>query len=144
MPVRPPPPHRDTTMSDFTAPNFDSEADTTPLRPGQLSPNGQWIFGSIFAGLVLVGFGFGVRPAGGRPQAEAGSPGSEKGTGKARPAAGPQTDTRARAGRHPARRAARAGRPDAAGRAGTQAEGTGTQTQRERTGTQTQGAGTQA
>src|SRR5262245_57351701 len=60
MPVRPPPPHRDTTMSDFTAPNFDSEADTTPLRPGQLSPNGQWIFGSIFAGLVLVGFGFGV------------------------------------------------------------------------------------
>jgi outer membrane biosynthesis protein TonB len=39
---------------------FESDADETPIRAGQLSSNGQWLFGSLFAGLVLVGFAFGV------------------------------------------------------------------------------------
>ena len=46
-------------MSDHTH-EFDSDADRTPIRPGQLSSNGHWVFGSIFAGLTLIGFSFGV------------------------------------------------------------------------------------
>jgi hypothetical protein len=38
----------------------DEEADEAPVRPGELSSNGQWLFGSLFAGLILVGFAFGV------------------------------------------------------------------------------------
>lgn len=38
----------------------ESEPDETPARPGELSTNGHWLFGSLFAGLVLVGFAFGV------------------------------------------------------------------------------------
>jgi hypothetical protein len=38
----------------------DDAAEEAPLRPGELSTNGQWLFGSLFAGLVLVGFAFGV------------------------------------------------------------------------------------
>jgi periplasmic protein TonB len=45
-------------MSDFSS--FESEADTTPIRPGQLSSNGQWIAGGVFALLLTVGFGFGL------------------------------------------------------------------------------------
>lgn len=36
------------------------DPDDVPARPGQLSANGQWLFGSLFAGLILVGFAFGV------------------------------------------------------------------------------------
>lgn len=46
-------------MSDHTH-GFDSDADRTPIRPGQLSSNGHWVFGSIFAVLTLIGFSFGV------------------------------------------------------------------------------------
>lgn len=45
-----------------SAREFDSDADQTPL-PGyknKLSSNGQWLFGSLYAGLALVGFSFGV------------------------------------------------------------------------------------
>ena len=45
-------------MSDRNA--FDYDTDDAPRRPGQLSSNGQWMFGSLFAGLILVGFSFGV------------------------------------------------------------------------------------
>jgi hypothetical protein len=47
-------------MSDYYHDEFESTADEAPARPGQLSANGHWMFGSLFAGLVLVGFAFGV------------------------------------------------------------------------------------
>ena len=42
-------------------PEFDSEDDEAP-PPGKnaLSTNGQWLFGSLYAGLALIGFSFGV------------------------------------------------------------------------------------
>jgi protein TonB len=46
-------------MSDYND-EFESDADSTPSRPGQLSSTGHWLFGSLVAGLVLVGFAFGV------------------------------------------------------------------------------------
>ncbi len=54
-------------MSDFNH-EFDTDADHTATRPGQLSSNGHWIFGSIFAVLTLVGFGFGVWAGASRPK----------------------------------------------------------------------------
>jgi hypothetical protein len=54
-------------MSAHTAPNFDSEADTT-RQPGQLSSNAHWVFGSIYAALVLVGFSFGVWAGAAKPK----------------------------------------------------------------------------
>ncbi len=47
-------------MSDHTAHEFDSDADRTPIRPGQMTSNGHWVFGSIYAVLTLIGFSFGV------------------------------------------------------------------------------------
>jgi hypothetical protein len=35
-------------------------ADEAPARPGELSPNAHWLFGSLVAALVLAGFAFGV------------------------------------------------------------------------------------
>jgi hypothetical protein len=55
-------------MSAHTVHNFDSDADTTPIRPGQLSSNGHWVFGSIYAALALVGFGFGVWAGAAKPK----------------------------------------------------------------------------
>lgn len=39
---------------------FDSDADRNPPSRNRLSSNGQWIFGSIYATMALVGFSFGV------------------------------------------------------------------------------------
>jgi hypothetical protein len=36
------------------------DEDEAPARPGELSANGHWLFGSLVAGLILVGFAFGV------------------------------------------------------------------------------------
>jgi mono/diheme cytochrome c family protein len=36
------------------------DEDEAPPRPGQLSGGGHWIFGSVYACLALLGFGFGV------------------------------------------------------------------------------------
>ena len=47
-------------MSDHFAHSFDSDADRTPLPRGTLTANGQWLFGSIYAGLALIGFSFGL------------------------------------------------------------------------------------
>jgi hypothetical protein len=55
-------------MSDFDTHDFDSAADHTPDRPGQLSANGQWMFGALFAGLTLIGFAFGVWAGTSRPK----------------------------------------------------------------------------
>lgn len=46
-------------MSDYND-EFESDADRTPSRPGQLSSTGHWLFGSLVAGFVLIGFAFGV------------------------------------------------------------------------------------
>lgn len=54
-------------MSDFNH-EFDTDEDHTPTRPGQLSANGHWVFGSIFAVLTLVGFAFGVWAGASRPK----------------------------------------------------------------------------
>lgn len=56
-----------TTMSDQFH-EFDTDADQTPTRPGQLSANGHWIFGSIYAVLALVGFSFGVWAGASKPR----------------------------------------------------------------------------
>jgi hypothetical protein len=55
-------------MPDHSGLNFDSEEGTTPTLPGQLSANGQWVFGSLYAGLVVLGFGFGVWAGASRPK----------------------------------------------------------------------------
>lgn len=55
-------------MSDQFTDDFASDADRTPLPAGKLSSNGQWIFGSIFAGFLLVGFSFGVWAGVSRPK----------------------------------------------------------------------------
>lgn len=47
-------------MSRFSDSQFEIDDDEAPTKPGELSANGHWLFGSIFAGLVLIGFGFGV------------------------------------------------------------------------------------
>jgi periplasmic protein TonB len=47
---------------------FDSDTNRTSSRAGQLSPNGHWVFGSVFAGLVLVGFSFGVWAGAAKPK----------------------------------------------------------------------------
>lgn len=47
---------------------FDSDADRTPLPRSGLSSNGQWVFGSIYAALVLVGFSFGVWAGASKPK----------------------------------------------------------------------------
>ena len=54
-------------MSDHNH-EFDSDADRTPIRHGQLSSNGHWVFGSIYAGLALVGFSFGVWAGAAKPK----------------------------------------------------------------------------
>src|SRR4051794_30887343 len=54
-----------TPMSDHDALDFDSE---TARRPGQLSANGHWVFGSIYAPLTLVGFSFGVWAGAAKPK----------------------------------------------------------------------------
>ena len=54
-------------MSDLN-PEFDTDADDTTTRPGQLSSNAHWIFGSIFAVLTLTGFGFGVWAGASKPK----------------------------------------------------------------------------
>lgn len=56
-------------MSDQFTDDFASDADRTPLPAGKLSSNGQWIFGSIFAGFLLVGFSFGVWAGVSKPKA---------------------------------------------------------------------------
>jgi periplasmic protein TonB len=53
-------------MSDYND-EFESESDP-PLRPGQLSPTGHWLFGSLVAALVLIGFAFGVVAGTSRPK----------------------------------------------------------------------------
>ncbi len=40
--------------------NEPEELEQESLHPGQLSSNAHWMFGSLFAGLTLVGFAFGV------------------------------------------------------------------------------------
>jgi hypothetical protein len=47
---------------------FDTDADQTPTHPGQLSANGHWIFGSIYAVLALIGFSFGVWAGAAKPR----------------------------------------------------------------------------
>ncbi|MBN9119029.1 MAG: hypothetical protein J0I06_07685 [Planctomycetes bacterium] len=47
-------------MSHYTSDSFDTDTLPSPYRRNQLSSNGQWIFGSIYGGLVLLGFAFGV------------------------------------------------------------------------------------
>jgi hypothetical protein len=47
-------------MSTHTSDSFDTDTLRTPYRSGQLSSNGQWIFGSMYAGMVVLGFAFGV------------------------------------------------------------------------------------
>jgi outer membrane biosynthesis protein TonB len=47
-------------MSRKPADAFDLDDDKPAERPGQLSANAQWLFGSLYALLVLVGFSFGI------------------------------------------------------------------------------------
>ncbi len=55
-------------MSEFATHQSDSDADRTPLPAGKLSANGQWIFGSVYAGLALIGFSFGVWAGASKPK----------------------------------------------------------------------------
>lgn len=55
-------------MADHFAHDFDSDADRTPLPHGKLSSNGQWLFGSLYAALTLVGFSFGVWAGASKPK----------------------------------------------------------------------------
>ncbi len=55
-------------MSDHFPHDFDSDADRTPLPRGSLSSNGQWLFGSLYAALTLVGFSFGVWAGASKPK----------------------------------------------------------------------------
>lgn len=48
--------------------DFDSDEYETPTRPGQLSSNGQWLFGALFAVLVLAGLAFGVWAGASKPK----------------------------------------------------------------------------
>jgi hypothetical protein len=52
-------------MSDHDALDFDTE---TARRSGQLSANGHWVFGSVYATLALVGFSFGVWAGAAKPK----------------------------------------------------------------------------
>jgi periplasmic protein TonB len=47
---------------------FDTDTVPAPYRQDQLSANAHWIFGSIYAGLALVGFGFGVWAGAAKPK----------------------------------------------------------------------------
>src|SRR5262245_50965555 len=47
---------------------FDSDEYEAPTRPGQLSSNGQWLFGVLFALLVLAGLAFGVWAGAAKPK----------------------------------------------------------------------------
>ncbi|QJX00927.1 c-type cytochrome domain-containing protein [Frigoriglobus tundricola] len=47
--------------------NRDFDADDEPY-PSDLSSNGQWLYGSIYAGLILVGFSFGVWAGAAKPK----------------------------------------------------------------------------
>jgi hypothetical protein len=53
-------------MADFR--DFDSDADETPLPKGAMTSNEQWMYGSIYAGLVLIGLAFGVYAGASRPK----------------------------------------------------------------------------
>lgn len=53
-------------MSDRSARKFDPDTDPTPVN--QLSTNGQWIFGSLYAALTLIGFSFGVWAGASKPK----------------------------------------------------------------------------
>jgi periplasmic protein TonB len=55
-------------MSTHTGHQFDTDTVPSPYRQGQLSSNAHWIFGSIYAGLALVGFGFGVWAGAAKPK----------------------------------------------------------------------------
>ena len=55
-------------MSDYTGHQFDTDTVPSPYRQAQLSSNAHWIFGSIYAGLALVGFGFGVWAGAAKPR----------------------------------------------------------------------------
>ena len=45
----------------------EEETEEHTARPGQLSSNGQWIFGAVYAFLALIGFGFGVWAGASKP-----------------------------------------------------------------------------
>lgn len=47
---------------------FDTDDDRMPHPKGKLSANGQWVFGSVYAGLALVGFSFGVWAGASKPK----------------------------------------------------------------------------
>jgi mono/diheme cytochrome c family protein len=49
---------------------YEPDEDDLPTSPGELSTNGHWIFGSIFAALILLGFGFGVWAGASKPKPE--------------------------------------------------------------------------
>jgi hypothetical protein len=55
-------------MSNHTADELDDDVEPTTRRPGQLSSNAHWVFGSIYAGLALVGFSFGVWAGAAKPK----------------------------------------------------------------------------
>lgn len=55
-------------MSNFTERQFDTDTVPSPYRRNQLSSDAHWIFGSVYAGLVLVGFGFGVWAGAAKPK----------------------------------------------------------------------------
>jgi periplasmic protein TonB len=79
-------------MSNFTERQFDTDTVPSPYRQAQLSSNAHWIFGSIYAGLAVIGFGFGVWAGAAKPKptetAEA-----KKDTDKDKPAPKPPTVT---------------------------------------------------
>ncbi|MDY3555364.1 c-type cytochrome domain-containing protein [Gemmata sp. JC717] len=50
--------------------DFDPDDDQVPLPRNTLSTNGQWFFGSLYAGLALIGFSFGVWAGANRPKVE--------------------------------------------------------------------------
>ena len=54
-------------MFDHDEHEFDT-TDRTPRPKGKLSANGQWVFGSVYAGLALVGFSFGVWAGASKPK----------------------------------------------------------------------------
>ena len=53
-------------MSRFTTDDYDT--DHSLPRPGQLSSNGHWVFGSVYAVLALIGFSFGVWAGASKPK----------------------------------------------------------------------------
>jgi hypothetical protein len=55
-------------MSDHDADEFDSDINRKQFPHGTLSSNGQWLFGSLYAALTLVGFSFGVWAGASKPK----------------------------------------------------------------------------